>query len=308
MTPRPVGGRKFDPMSRPSPETITHTTATGLSIVADQWPGERGRHVLLLHGGGQTRHAWTETAHSLALAGHRPVSVDLRGHGDSGWDPAGNYEVDAIAHDIASLCASLPDKPILVGASLGGLTGLVLEGSVAPGSIAALVLVDIVPRMNVDGADRIVAFMAERIDEGFESLEDVADAVTRFNPNRARPTELDGLRKNLRERNGRWFWHWDPAFIQAATGGSEDRLIRNPDMLSEILRRVDVPVMLVRGRRSDLVTDSEVAEFRAEFPNASFVDVAGAGHMVAGDRNDAFTTAVTDFIDTIVNAERNTHD
>lgn len=281
------------------PETVTHTTATGLTIVADHWPGGSGPSVLLLHGGGQTRHAWAETARALAAAGHCPISVDLRGHGDSGWDPAGDYEVDSIASDIAAVCSDLPDKPILVGASLGGLTGVMLEGEVAPGSIQALVLVDIVPRMNADGADRIVAFMADRMDEGFASLEDVADAVTRFNPNRPRPTELDGLRKNLRQQDGRWFWHWDPHFIRAANGNSKNRKIRNPDLLARTLQSIDVPVMLVRGRRSDLVTDQEVTNFRAEFPDATFVDVAGAGHMVAGDRNDAFTAAVTSFIDAI---------
>ena len=283
-------------MTEPTVRALTHTTSSGLRITADLWPGSGGHTVVLLHGGGQTRHAWTGTARALVREGHTAIPVDLRGHGDSGWAPDGDYELDAIAGDIASLCEELGTKPVLVGASLGGITGLMLEGAVAPGSLSALVLVDIVPRMNIVGANRIVDFMAERMDEGFATLDEVADTIAAFNPNRPRPTDLSGLTKNLRERNGRWYWHWDPAFIRAARGASEQRQIRNPQLLTDTLQQVDVPLLLVRGRQSDLVTDDEVEEFRREFPHAAFHDVVGAGHMVAGDRNDAFSAAVVDFI------------
>lgn len=286
-------------MSEPEFRTHAHVTEAGLRIVADIWPGSGGHTVLLLHGGGQTRHAWTETARTLVAHGHTAVPVDLRGHGDSGWAPDADYELHAFASDIASLCADFDDTPVLVGASLGGITGLMLEGSVAPGSIRALVLVDIVPRMNLIGANRIVDFMAQRMDTGFESLDEVADTIAAFNPNRPRPTDVSGLTRNLRQRNGRWYWHWDPQFIHAARGGSEQRQIRNPQLLTDTLGKVAVPVLLVRGRQSDLVTDAEVEQFRSEFPTARFADVAGAGHMVAGDRNDAFTTAVVDFMQSL---------
>ena len=286
-------------MTDPAVRAHIHTTAAGVTLTADVWPGSGGHTVVLLHGGGQTRHAWTDTARALVRNGHTAVPVDLRGHGDSDWAPDGDYELSAIAGDIASLCDDFDDKPILVGASLGGITGLMLEGEVAPGSLRALVLVDIVPRMNTVGANRVVAFMSERMDEGFASLDDVADAIAAFNPNRPRPTDLTGLTKNLRQRDGRWFWHWDPSFIRAAQGTSEQKQIRNPQLLTDTLRRVEVPLMLVRGRQSDLVTDAEVAEFCEEFPHAAFHDVAGAGHMVAGDRNDAFSAAVVEFISTL---------
>ena len=61
----------------------------------------------------------------------------------------------------------------------------------------------------------------------------------------------------------------------------------------------DVPVLLVRGRMSDLVSEDKATEFLARFPAIEFVDVSGAGHMVAGDRNDAFTEAVLAFLDRI---------
>jgi pimeloyl-ACP methyl ester carboxylesterase len=58
-----------------------------------------------------------------------------------------------------------------------------------------------------------------------------------------------------------------------------------------------LPVLLVRGARSELVTDAHVEEFLSLVPQAEYADVKGAGHMVAGDRNDAFADAVVSFLE-----------
>ena len=57
--------------------------------------------------------------------------------------------------------------------------------------------------------------------------------------------------------------------------------------------------LVVRGAQSDLVSPEGVQEFVDAVPGARYVDVADAGHMVAGDQNDHFTTAVLDFLDTL---------
>ena len=70
---------------------------------------------------------------------------------------------------------------------------------------------------------RIGAFMAEHMDDGFASLDEVADAIQGYNPHRPRPTNLEGLKKNLRHGDdGRWYWHWDPAFIGGRLGGADE--------------------------------------------------------------------------------------
>ena len=186
---------------------------------------------------------------------------------------------------------------MLVGASLGGLTSILLTGELAPGVAHGVVLVDIVPDMEEVGAQRIGAFMVERAQAGFSSLEEVAEAVAAYNPHRARPADVAGLRKNLRERGGRFYWHWDPRFM-FAEGGSGPEEVLDVNRLHDAAERMvaDVPVMLVRGRVSDLVSAEKAAEFCARFPAVEFIDVSGAGHMVAGDRNDAFTAAVVEFL------------
>ena len=87
--------------------------------------------------------------------------MDLRGHGDSDWSNGGEYELRDFSEDVAFLIDTLGIQPSLVGASLGGLVGIYLEGRYSPGSISDLVLVDIVPNINVVGAEKIKDFMLE---------------------------------------------------------------------------------------------------------------------------------------------------
>ena len=191
------------------------------------------------------------------------------------------------------------ERPVLVGASLGGLTAMLLTGELVPGAARAVVLVDIVPDMEPAGAERIRAFMAERANEGFASLEEAADLVAGYNTHRTRPADPSGLARTC-ERDGRWYWHWDPRFMDPASDKAPSEIMDVDRLHAAVGRMVaDVPVLLVRGRMSDLVSEDKATEFLARFPAIEFVDVSGAGHMVAGDRNDAFTEAVLAFLDRI---------
>ena len=277
----------------------------GLRLAGDRFPAEGATGqagdappVVFLHGGGQTRHSWGGTARQVAARGMTAYTLDARGHGDSDWAPDGDYRLTLFAGDVEAVVGQLGARPVLVGASLGGLTSILLTGELSPGVARAVVLVDIVPDMEPAGAERIRAFMAERANEGFATLEEAADLVAGYNTHRERPADTSGLAKNLRERDGRWYWHWDPRFMQAVEGKSPSEIMDVDRLHAAVERMVaDVPVLLVRGRMSDLVSEEKATTFLARFPAIEFVDVSGAGHMVAGDRNDAFTDAVLAFLD-----------
>ena len=278
-------------------KALEFQSADGLTLRADAWGDEKNAPVLLLHGGGQTRHAWSGTGQTLAEAGWYAVSLDLRGHGESDWSPDGNYDHMAFAADTAHVAQSFAKKPILVGASLGGLSSLFALGRAHEESqdppAAALVLVDIAPRMEMAGAERVLAFMSSA-PNGFARLEDAADAIAEYNPHRPRPKDLEGLSKNLRKReDGRYHWHWDPAFIH---GRLKPGSLKQWERLEGAARSLTIPTLLVRGRMSDLISEEGAREFLDQVPHAQYVDVSGAGHMVAGDRNDKFTRAVSDFL------------
>jgi non-heme chloroperoxidase len=265
----------------------------GLVLRGDAFGSADAPPVLLLHGGGQTRHSWSGTARRLAREGWHALSLDLRGHGESDWAEDGAYDLEDFVLDLVAVVRSLPQRPVVVGASLGGMTALCAEGEARAPLLAAVVLVDVTPRLEPQGVVRIVSFMTDRPD-GFASLEEAAEAVAAYRQHRARPSDLSGLEKNLRRgEDGRYRWHWDPKFM------SRERRAKNtltPDRLLSAARGLRVPTLLVRGKLSDVVSLEGAAEFQSAAPHARFVDVSGAGHMVAGDRNDLFTEAVVEFL------------
>jgi len=278
---------------------IILTGVHGNKLVADSWGNSSDPTVVFLHGGGQTRHAWGGSAARVAAAGWHAVSVDLRGHGESDWtDDYGHKEFGG---DVICLAEQLGGAPVLVGASLGGISALVAQDTGTAGSGAdagqgnvcrAIVLVDIAPRSNPEGVDRIVSFMKNGV-KGFATLEDAGDAVAEYMRERTRPKDVSGLRKNLRQReDGRWYWHWDPRFLNFTPKQRQE----SAGVLEAAASRLKIPTLLVRGGKSDVLTTEGVDAFRRLVPHARFIDVAGAGHMVAGDKNDVFTNAVLSFV------------
>ncbi len=272
----------------------------GLRLRADEFGDPGDPPVVLLHGGGQTRYAWGTTAAVLADRGWHVLRVDLRGHGESDWPDDGDYGPTAFAGDVRAIATSLPSPPVLVGASLGGIASMLAIGT-SPTPIArGLVLVDVAPKIEQDGAMRIGAFMSEHMESGFGSLDEVADAVAAYNPHRPRPSDLSGLKKNVRLRDdGRWVWHWDPRFMSGKLGSRDETRasLVHQESLSEAARAITVPVLLVRGRVSDLLSEEGARDLLELVPHAEYVDVEGAGHMVAGDKNDLFNDAIVEFLD-----------
>jgi len=270
--------------------TIRIPVDGGLHIVADEL-GERGAPTVVLgHGGGQTRYSWDRAGHDLAAAGYHVINYDLLGHGESDWEPQGDYSLQRRAADLAAIVSSCSDGPVaFVGASMGGLSAM---AAASLGTVpTALVLVDVVARLAQEGVERIVGFMTAN-PGGFASLEEAADAISAYYPDRPRLARLDGLRKNLREGvDGRFHWHWDPKFLDGRY--TEDVMI---DLLDGAAWTGSVPTLLVRGMKSDIVTNAGVADLVARIPALQLVDIGGAGHMVAGDRNDQFNAAVIAFL------------
>ncbi|AMN53070.1 peroxidase [Labrenzia sp. CP4] len=282
------------------PKRVEFQGAEKNGLVADRY-GVGDLPVIMLHGGGQTRHSWDGAARRIADLGHPVYSLDQRGHGESDWVASGNYAFDDFARDLVAVTSQVEAlhkaNPVVVGASLGGIAGMLAEGQENRGGLSALVLVDITPRIDMGGVAKILGFMGDRVDDGFADVEEAADAIARYLPNRSRPKDLSGLSKNLRlHADGRYRWHWDPAFLKSKHHQDEDRAVESQERMLAAAGNLSVPVLLIRGQNSELVSMDHVREFQALVPHSKFTDIRDAGHMVAGDRNDVFAGAVEDFL------------
>ncbi len=286
-------------------QTVKFRGVDGLTLIADEWnrdaasasgaaaatSGPVRPSILFLHGGGQNRYSWKNTSQILADEGLHVVALDSRGHGDSDRAPDANYSVDALCADTLLVLEQIGRPTILIGASMGGMTALPVAYEAGREKVTKLVLVDVVPRYEKDGSARIRDFMASGLN-GFESLDEAADAVAAYLPHRTKPRSTEGLKKNLRYRDGRWHWHWDPAFLTAPL---DDPFVR-VDKLERAAINLTIPILLIRGRLSDVVSEEGVRDFLDKVPSAEFVELSDAGHTAAGDDNDAFSEVVVQFV------------
>ena len=275
-------------------DTLEQVTipAAGIELRADVAGPADAPTILFLHGSGQTRQSWGRALSEAARRGFRGFTIDLRGHGDSDWSPDGHYSLEHFTADVREAVDYIGGRPILVGASLGGLASMLVAAQ-SPSKVRALVLVDITPRVEQNGAKEVISFM-ESAPNGFASVQEAADAVAAYLPHRERPTNTDGLKRNLRLRNGRYYWHWDPAMRQMSR--AVDSKFTGPNPLETAARALQLPTLLIRGGRSRIVSETGVREFLEMVPHAELVDISGAHHMVAGDANDAFNEAVFNFV------------
>lgn len=273
-------------------------TRGGLRLAGDAW-GEKGRQaVLLLHGTGQTRHSWASIGKRMAAAGYYVIAYDSRGHGDSDWDPSGAYGWSELSQDLIDLVRQEElQEPVLVGASMGGFTSLVAVAEKGL-SASAIVLVDVTPHFDPSSVQGIERFM-RRNPDGFATLDEVADAIARFQPHRSRGRSRQGLAKNVRlGPDGRYYWHWDPHFLSAMMRNvfeEQNRLIAGA-------AAIRCSSLLVQGGQSEVVDEAGAQAYLELCPHAERVVIQGARHMVAGDSNDCFGNAVLEFLQRAVPA------
>ncbi|MET0583040.1 MAG: alpha/beta hydrolase [Pseudoxanthomonas sp.] len=270
--------------------------AGGLSLAATAFPTasplQTTDTLLFAHGFGQTRGAWQRSGMALAAEGYAGLSYDARCHGESARNPDDlAYAGEQLADDLIIVAGEQVQPPVLIGASMGGLFGMISEAR-WPGLFRAMVLVDITPRWEEAGLQRILGFVTA-FPQGFDSLDHAADIIAAYLPHRRARKTPDELREILREGDdGRWRWHWDARLI--------DDLVRDcaqhQNDIADAARTLRCPVLLISGGRSDLVSAKTVEEFQALVPHARHAHLPQATHMLAGDDNDAFTSTVLEYL------------
>lgn len=276
-------------------KTLHFSASDGVKIAASSYGSGQHPTVIMLHGAGQTRHSWHRSAVKIAESDFNVVTVDTRGHGDSTWSEHKDYSLDTLVSDLHSVITQLnTGRPTVVGASLGGITALLAQGESNIRLFEALALVDITPKIDKQGVARILEFM-NRFEEGFETVAQASAAVADYKggSQSAASQNPEGLLKNLRLRdNGRYYWHWDPALLDHVSGFG-DEVVERQRIAAQALT---LPVLLLHGKLSEIVSDDDAADFLQLVPHARYVDIAQASHMLATDNNDLFANAIVEFL------------
>jgi pimeloyl-ACP methyl ester carboxylesterase len=277
-------------------EAFEFAVSPSISLRADRYGPAHGAPVLLLHGSGQTRWSWEQTARSIgqqADGGMAIYAVDLRGHGDSAWCPDGDYRIDMFAADVRAMVGALDAPPVIVGASMGGLAALLACGELPHAACAGIVLVDIAPLIELKGSNRVGGFMRKTLD-GFASLDEAAAAIAAYS-GRARDGRKEGLLKNLRQGNdGRYRWHWDPAVMARRDDDPEFDVFQA--RLVAATEAITAPILIVRGGDSDVLSRETMVRLREILPQIKQVEIPGARHMIVGDDNAKFFSAIMPFL------------
>ena len=265
-------------------------TGDGVELIGEELTANlEGPSVLFAHGFGQTRQSWSGAQSALAQEGISSIAWDMRGHGESGRNPeALHYRAEQFAEDVYLLSRQFKQKPLLVGASMGGLTGMMVQA--LHSAFSALVLVDVTPRWEIAGVARIMAFM-NAFPFGFDSYEHAADVIASYLPHRRERKSSKQLQFLLREQDGRLMWHWDRRMLSEFVEDSEHL----QDDIREAARQIKIPTLLISGGKSDIVSEHTVADFLELVPHAQHHHLPDATHMVAGDDNDAFNDTLLNF-------------
>ncbi|MDB5420723.1 MAG: hypothetical protein JWR59_670, partial [Brevundimonas sp.] len=170
----------------------------GIELVAEVWGSDEDPAVLLLHGGGQSRHSWRAAAETLATAGRYVLAFDARGHGDSGWPADGRYDLEAEIGDVKAILAQMSSRPVVIGATRGAMIALAALGEAGPALASGLIIVDASPWLDVDEARRVSALLGANT-EGFASIEEAVAASLKLSPGREAPTDLEAVRARMRQ-------------------------------------------------------------------------------------------------------------
>ena len=255
------------------------------------WGGPAKVPALAFHGFALNCHSWDEVAPGLRSRIHL-YAFDQRGHGRSERaERVEDYTRDRMVEDIERIVTELDlGRSVVIGHSMGGMNAMTFTAR-NPERVRALVLVDVGPEVSVDGAGEVGRFVAGPYE--LESLDAWVEHTHRYYPYRSKERIRARLEVSLeRTPEGRYAKQYDARFRDGFGG-----IATGKDGLWEVAQRLQAPTLLVHGGSSPVLTRAMAEKFAAAAKDVELVSIPGAGHSVAGDQPEAFTSAVCAFLD-----------
>jgi pimeloyl-ACP methyl ester carboxylesterase len=260
-------------------------TAGGLRLHYLDWGNPGAPPLVLLHGIDRLAHTFDHIAPRFTGRYH-VVAMDLRGHGDSEWDPEGRYLVEDHVGDLERLVRELRLRNVtLWGNSTGGRVVQVFAGR-HPDLVAAIVAEDVGPERPRSIADAYARRVAQEAN-GWASTSDLLAQLRAAAQPLPDPVLEPYVRYGTKQReDGRIVWKRDPNLVK---GFVETELWRD-------VRAIKAPILYVLGGRSTIVPPSTQAELKKALPQARIVTMPGLGHYPSDERPDEFVRIVDEFL------------
>ena len=260
-------------------------TVNGLRIHYLEWGSVGKQPLILLHGIARVARAFAPLAPHFA-SDYRVIAVDLRGHGDSGWDPRGAYLVEDYVRGIEAFVAELGLRNIVLwGNSTGGRVAQVFAG-LHPKSVAAAIVEDVGPERPAAISDRRAKRMS-REEGGWASVDDLVAQLGIDYPRTPEPVLRNlALHGSKRRADGRIVWKRDPAILKGFV----------PTELWASVRKIRAPVIYILGGASTIVPPETQEQLRQALPQAEIVTMPGLGHYPSDEKPAEFLAIVERFL------------
>ena len=257
----------------------------GLRIHYLDWGGSGKQPLLLLHGIARVAHTFDHLAPHFRENYH-VIAVDLRGHGDSGWDAKGAYLVEDYVGDVSGLAAQLGLRNIVLwGNSTGGRVAQVFAG-LHPGLVSAVIVEDVGPERPASISDRVTLRVA-REERGWASAEELLAQVKAEYPRTDDALLRNFVRHGSKQRaDGRIVWKRDPAITKGFV----------PTELWASVRRIECPIIYVLGGASTIVPVETQEQLRRVLPKAEIVTLPGLGHYPSEENPVDFLAIADSFL------------
>lgn len=259
----------------------------GLRFHWVEWGEASAPAIVALHGISAMCRIWDPLGRALQDR-YRVIALDQRGHGDTSWPAEPDYSTEDYVGDLEAIVEHLGlDRFALIALSMGGMNAMAYAAK-HPDRVTRLVAVDIRPAVNAAKRpnreqDRRTAEAGHGVFPSLEAAFIARKFMHPYTPDESIRHHVKHLLKQL--PGGQWTnkhdprvsYHWKPRNLWAE------------------LPNIDMPVLIVRGGQSYVLSGDVAEEMRAAFPNAQLVSIDAAGHTVPEDQPQAFIDAVEAF-------------
>jgi len=257
----------------------------GLRIHYVDWGGQGNSPLVLVHGLDRVARTFDHVAAHFSSR-YRVLAIDMRGHGDSAWDPQGRYLVEDHVGDLEGLVQQLGlSNLVLWGNSTGGRVVQVFAGK-HPDLVSRVISEDVGPERPRQIADNY-SQRVQREAAGWTSEGELLAELRKANPRMSLAVAEPYVRYGTTRRaDGRIVWKRDPQLVKGFV----------PTDLWRFVRNITAPILYVLGGRSTIVPPDTQEALKKTLPRVQIVTLPGLGHYPSDEQPAEFIEIVDRFL------------